>query len=699
MRLSLIWLWRVSLAISLGITIPMDAFPMRLLQSVIAKSALTLDSVVAPCAYVQELGPDEDPEREYAQLLEQFRMHNDAHALITGERLLRNCPDQRQAFPQAEAIVADLRRRQKRGTLGIRARSDIAAGFGKWSAQKKIAYLIDSLDEVEYRDDQGLFEDRRVASLIAIGAAAIPALIDAVETDKRLTRSVYFKGGTVSASGRVMSVRECALNAALKALDIDMSFIRREGEHFTEDSDVAAKALAARLRAYWRKSREVPFVDLMMMIINDPQATGDATREAAAKLAHYVKAIRGNRALSDPSKSALRKLETSAPAQAILGALDRDLKRYDLGQPTNAWERRLIENGYLESISDIGDRSIAREFVRRYEAARTTHERRLCAYAAYTLGERGPMADFARRVEAGTLTLPANDNPSVDADGQPGNLELRDIIDDLIRARTAEADRALFAIATPRHPYCAVATSRLLELQPQAALENRVWFCHPYCLCILRREMDNEAQSDETIRIQGQKLIHETKTSMSLAALPASLRNPGLTRVVARRCDQAAERVADLIFGLPPYVALQNDAPQKLAAIKWLVDRFAGRYRRLTPPELKSLAFSQDEVLFMPDIRPLTRPATQADVTAHDAIFHLDGKRSLANLQLPAVGVPKKDEAAVDDFGRPRRFIILQAEIDSGGNTVYGVIGAGNARMVRADEFNEIKPIPRSALP
>lgn len=684
------WLWRVSLVASLGM----------------ASLLIDADSEAAPCAFLQDSALRES-DAEYAQLLKQFMSRNDPQALITGERFLRNFREHLKLYPQAEAIVADLRRRQKRETFGKKPQPDLPADFEKWSVEKKVAWLIESLDEIEKsgRPLEGILSDGRVKKLIAIGTPSVPALIETIETDKRLTRYVAFKGRKFSGYGYVESVRSIATNAVLKILDVSILSILPEGEYHVTDSDADAKAVAAHLRAYWRKSRNVPFIELMLRILNDPNSIGSATREAADKLARHVRAAGGIKVLQKPSKSTSTRSATPTFAQAILAAMDRDLKQH-LDEPAKAWDRRIIERQYFDSIIELGDGEITGELARRYQAARTTGERRLAAYTAFCLGERRPMADFARRVETGTLTLPKNDDPSLNAEDQAVNLELRDLVDDLIRAGTPEANRALFAIATPQHPYCAVATSMILEIYPQdldvyppGSVENRAWFCHPYCLRILRREMDNKARTDETERIHGHKWSRGTRSRGVEGDIPAFLRNSGPRWIAARRFDQAAERMADLIFGSPPYSPLLEDASKRLAAIKSLVDRFPGRYRRLTPLELKSLGSSQDEVLFIPDIRQLTRPATKADVAAHEALFSLNGNRSLAHLQLPAVAIPKGGHSTLDETGRPRRFLILQAEIDARGNPVYGVVGAGGPRMARADEFSEIKPISTSRPP
>ena len=75
--------------------------------------------------------------------------------------------------------------------------------------------------------------DRRVAALIEIGDPAVPALIDAVEKDGRLTRSVHFSRD-FARSRTVLSVREAALTAVMSILKVRVFEPASTGDNFTE---------------------------------------------------------------------------------------------------------------------------------------------------------------------------------------------------------------------------------------------------------------------------------------------------------------------------------------------------------------------------------------------------------------------------------------------------------------------------------
>jgi hypothetical protein len=108
-----------------------------------------------------------------------FRANQEA--LDHGERLLRlyatEVKDER-TYGQAKQIVDDLKRRQKNGTFGKTPAEKWPDGFDKWDAKKKTAYLIDAL-----------------------------------ESDERLTRAVHF-WRDFARSRTVTSVREAVLTGA-----------------------------------------------------------------------------------------------------------------------------------------------------------------------------------------------------------------------------------------------------------------------------------------------------------------------------------------------------------------------------------------------------------------------------------------------------------------------------------------------------
>ena len=132
----------------------------------------------------------------FLEMVHAFMVRADDEALCHGRRLLKLYPDQAKKVGQVAEMMADLERRKKNGTFGKPA-PPIPSKFDSWDKAKQIAWLIDSLDEVDERQmsqpgDVPLALNPRVMALVAIGDAAVPALIDTIERDNRLTRSVHF---------------------------------------------------------------------------------------------------------------------------------------------------------------------------------------------------------------------------------------------------------------------------------------------------------------------------------------------------------------------------------------------------------------------------------------------------------------------------------------------------------------------------
>jgi hypothetical protein len=177
--------------------------------------------------------------------------------------------------------------------------------------------------------------------------------------------------------------------------------------------------------------------------------------------------------------------------------------------------------------------------------------------------------------------------------------------------------------------------------------------------------------------------------------LPAALSDPKLLKDVAfeRRCDRAALKLDLLVLGLPAYHPLQKDADARLKELARVFDSFQNGYRLITPLEAQFLEVEYGEFIFLPNLSPLNRPATADDVKAGRAVFQLNGRGKAAPLQLPAVAFLRQPQRA---RRRPRPAMIVQAEIDAGGKTIYGVIGDGAARTAHPEELTDIKPIKKS---
>ena len=147
------------------------------------------------------------------------------------------------------------------------------------------------------------------------------------------------------------------------------------------------------------------------------------------------------------------------------------------------------------------------------------------------------------------------------------------------------------------------------------------------------------------------------------------LAEPAIRRTEAaeRACDAAAEKLNELVVGLPRCHPLLKDADKRLDALKASLDRLGTNFRRPTWRESQTLDLRFWSPTFMPNISSLGRAATAEDVKAGKAVFHLEGKGKPAELKLPAVAMLKADERKE----RPARLLIVQAEIGPDGTALH----------------------------
>lgn len=154
-------------------------------------------------------------------------------------------------FPQ---ILADLERREKEGphiSLIITGITNVV------DQSKRVAALIHDLDLVAARQwgQPGWVspsQDAIVGALIAEGDAAVEPLLDCLEHDKRLTRSVGF-GRDFHRSRTVIAVSSCA-DVALKSI-LQANFPN-----------------VAEMRAYWNKYKSLKIEDRWYDILQDDSA-------------------------------------------------------------------------------------------------------------------------------------------------------------------------------------------------------------------------------------------------------------------------------------------------------------------------------------------------------------------------------------------------------------------------------------------
>ncbi|KKK67838.1 hypothetical protein LCGC14_2950070, partial [marine sediment metagenome] len=229
-------------------------------------------------------------------------------------------------------LLAELKRRRAKGTFAIPPRP-LPKGFAQWPIAKRVAYLIDCLEDVGMRQwgapaGVNLAWADPVAELIAIGDPAVPALIDCVERDTRLTRSVHC--WHTWSRRTILSVREPALTAVMSILRVSFFSPGGTGDNFTSREEQDKQAVVKALRAYWKTYGKYPFDERMMKVLKDPRSSSKTLQEAAANIATLGdEDVRGTTAWASRKartrqgpNPAIAKFKDPTSAEAILAAMD-----------------------------------------------------------------------------------------------------------------------------------------------------------------------------------------------------------------------------------------------------------------------------------------------------------------------------------------------------------------------------------------
>lgn len=145
-----------------------------------------------------------------------------------------------------------------------------------------IAALIDDLQNVDARQwgqpgGVSLAGDARVQALVKRGGEAVEPLLDALENDARLTRSVSF-GRDFFRSRQLISVSEAAYAALADLLRVSFKTYGENGESFSK------KELATQIRAYWAKMGALSPAERFYTTLKDDKAGADQWLQAAANL-------------------------------------------------------------------------------------------------------------------------------------------------------------------------------------------------------------------------------------------------------------------------------------------------------------------------------------------------------------------------------------------------------------------------------
>jgi hypothetical protein len=449
---------------------------------------------------------------------------------------------------------------------------------------------------------------------------------------------------------------------------------------------------SARLRSYWNTYGKVPFDERMLKVLTDPNSSHAACREAMSNLIELNDAPAGWLAgLFDTPLTA--KFTKPTVAEAILAARDRHLNSFQRTAAEQArWRSTRCE--YLDALVQLGDRRIAQTLVKRAGEAAEATDRLQLARSALHLGRGGPMRALAREVETGALKLP----PLADRaspTGVPKALWLDDRLDDLsaviqalIETETEFADRALWALADEQHPLHRAAVGLVVRYTNERGGDDSI-FRHPYWIGVARAGLGDTTPTGRVYKLDAPHLIftYEENGNTFRVSVPGELDRPEVCRARAeeRVCDRLALKLSRAIAGAPEFHVLRSDSEAQFTAVAEFVGRYGRRFRVLGYRESDWMRARPERLCCVPDVRPLNRAATVADIGSGDAVFHLNGKGEPAVAELP-VWVLLKDNT----IG-----LAVQAEVGPEGTMVYGVIFRRGMGAVPAEEVERVLPTMR----
>lgn len=619
-----------------------------------------------------------------------FTLRADAEALLALRALDGRRHLQSDGRRLADRLRRDLERREREGRAGVdRA---IPEHLDDLPTDARVALLIGALEDVvavrvhRWADD--VCRDPRVLGLVATGEPAVPALLDVLEHDERLTRSL--RATYDGQSLEMYAARDAAwvaLREVLRLEEFDPIASDEERAGWRRQTPANAQT-ARRLRAYWEANGRLTFEERLRRALLDWTLPLGRRREAAWAMcgrprhARRFFAFRG-----EPGRAPSRALALTDPtaAEAMLVAFDADV-----AAPED--RRRATEDPesvYIVAIAALGDPRIVPALRARFAAATRPSLRVELAMALHALGASEPLDEVAGELAAGELRdLPQRAGFDAVFDAPSTSSRLLGV---LASARRPACDEALLALADPAHPQFRLALDKLIG-QPWGWNEDD-WSAHPACLRVLRTALRDETDSGRSYTLSNGTLARDSGGHSWSGPKPDWL-DPAACGTAARGrvCDEAATYLGDLVPAFPRHHALLTDRDASLAAVRATAERTLERLRRPTPAEAAAMGLGRGgpRVRFLPDVPPLEAAATEEDVAAGRALFHLD-RAVRADLRLPATA------EVVKPGGRRQRGLILQAETGPDGERVYGVVTADGMDVLPASALSGVCPLPDAA--
>ncbi|MCO5171679.1 MAG: hypothetical protein M9894_35700 [Planctomycetes bacterium] len=627
-----------------GAVLAWAAWALRLGHEALAADLVERARARAPQGAIEDLVRAERAWRLLLVAVRAFERRADDEALLAA-RALAPLGDAADAYGPWRTLLADLERR-------VREAQEAPRGLvlDEPTVERLVELLEDVVGERTPAGGLDLLGDPTARDLLDAEDAAVPALLDCLERDARLTRTVEVE--RVRARGlHPVPVRQVAVELLGELLGTSALL-----EGWSDEPG----AVARRARAYWAAHGDAPLEERLRRLLLDAAAPPRARAEASERLSR------------DPLRAFALRLEGPTAAEAILRAFEQDLGplALDVAQASP----------HLAALVALGDERIAPALEAHHDATLRPSLRLELALACEALGAPGPLDRVATQLAAGRLFA------GLERLDQEAPIPLTRLVAALARAGRPAADAALLAFAGPGHPLHTVARARVLAFTPLEG--DDAWLHHPACLALLRAVLEDERPSGRRYRLVGDRIHASDGEAPTVPAPPPAWLDPAACEgdAASRWCDEAALRLGDLLAGTPRAHPLLRDRDARLADVRRFAARAVPGARRPTLLEAAALGVNAGpwgRPGFIPDLPPLDRAATAADVEAGRAVFHLDGRGRRAPLRLPAMAEVGEAPA-----------LVLQAEVDADGALLLGVLTVDALRRVPAAEVTGLRPLP-----
>ncbi len=157
--------------------------------------------------------------------------------------------------------------------------------------KKRITALIADLDQVAARQfgqpgGVSLGDSPVVQALVEAGDEAVNPLLEDLETDFRLTRSVHFHRD-FHRSRIIMGAHEAAYTALSGILKTSFFGAASTGDNLSARGLQGRKAVADQIRAYWEKNRDVPLIERWYRTLADDVAAPREWLQAAGNIVQH----------------------------------------------------------------------------------------------------------------------------------------------------------------------------------------------------------------------------------------------------------------------------------------------------------------------------------------------------------------------------------------------------------------------------